>query len=141
MEGINWFIDPIKNHYFDFEGRASRQQFWMFTLSTWLFAVALFLIEKVLHTEMLNNLFGLLTFIPATAIGARRLHDIGRSGWWQLILLVPVIGLILLIVWEVGEGDVGANAYGQDPLDTANVAPTNSMETPISDIPPAPPIV
>jgi uncharacterized membrane protein YhaH (DUF805 family) len=53
--------------------------------------------------------------LPSIAVGARRLHDIGRTGWWQLIVLVPVIGVIVLLIFYVMDGDPGSNEYGPNP--------------------------
>lgn len=62
------------------------------------------------------SIWSLLTFLPSLAVTVRRLHDTGRSGWWILIMLVPLIGFILMIVWLVRRGDSGANQHGPDPL-------------------------
>lgn len=64
---------------------------------------------------MLGLIYTLAIVIPSFAVGARRLHDIGRSGWWMLLGLVPLIGAIVLIVWYASEGTHGDNAYGSDP--------------------------
>jgi uncharacterized membrane protein YhaH (DUF805 family) len=81
--------------YADFSGRASRPEFWWFVLFVLLVTLALTTIIPVL-----GNVFGLAMLLPQLAVGARRLHDTGRSGWWQLLLLVPVAGLIgLIILW------------------------------------------
>jgi uncharacterized membrane protein YhaH (DUF805 family) len=61
-------------------------------------------------------LFGLATFLPGLAVTARRLHDIGRSGWWMLLWLVPLVGWIVLIVWYCQPGQPGTNQYGPNPL-------------------------
>lgn len=63
-------------------------------------------------SSLLSSLFALATLLPGLAVGARRLHDTNRSGWWQLIGLIPVIGLIVLIVFFVQEGQSGDNQYG-----------------------------
>lgn len=96
--------------YVEFSGRALRSEFWYFQLF-------LFLASMVLGTvsDHLSAAFGLATILPALAVGARRLHDIGKSGWWQLLHLIPLIGLIVLIVWWVRKGDAGANRFGPEP--------------------------
>ena len=70
----------------------------------------------IIAIMVIGWIFTLATALPTIAATARRLHDIGRSGWWQLIYLVPLIGLIVMIVWCVRRGDVGANRFGADPL-------------------------
>jgi uncharacterized membrane protein YhaH (DUF805 family) len=61
------------------------------------------------------GLYGLAVFIPSLAVGVRRLHDTGRSGWWLLISLVPIIGIIVLIVFLVQDSQNGTNQYGENP--------------------------
>ncbi len=70
------------------------------------------------HNEFvypLNVLYGLIAFLPALGAIVRRLHDTGRSGWWFLISLIPIAGVILLLIWFCTEGERGDNKYGSDP--------------------------
>ena len=93
------FQDAIKvcfTKYADFTGRASRPEFWWFFLFCFLASIVLSAISSVL-----SGIFSLLTLIPRLAVGARRLHETNRSGWWQLLWLVPVIGWIVLIIFLV----------------------------------------
>jgi len=95
------FAESIRtcfSKYVDFNGVASRSEFWWFILFVFLASLVLSFISSTL-----TNIFGLAVLLPELAVGARRLHDTGRSGWWQLLLLVPVIGLIVLIVFWVQE--------------------------------------
>lgn len=85
--------------YAEFNGRASRSEFWWWTLFVLLASIALSLMG-----EMVSALFSLGTALPGLAVGARRLHDTDRSGWLQLLWIIPVIGWIILIVWLVQEG-------------------------------------
>jgi uncharacterized membrane protein YhaH (DUF805 family) len=85
--------------YADFNGVASRSEFWWFFLFLFVVGLVLNLIEETMGTQVLGLLFGLATLLPQLAVGARRLHDTGRSGWWWLIILVPLIGFIVLIVF------------------------------------------
>jgi uncharacterized membrane protein YhaH (DUF805 family) len=82
--------------YADFNGVASRSEFWWFILFVFVVAVALNFVSPTLA-----NVVSLGLLLPQLAVGARRLHDTGKSGWWQLLLLLPVIGLIVLIVFWV----------------------------------------
>jgi uncharacterized membrane protein YhaH (DUF805 family) len=105
---INWFLDPITNHYADFSGRATRQQYWMYILYSLLLGIAL----GIFGLDMIAGLLSLALLIPNIAIGARRLHDIGKSGWWQLIAFIPFVGVIILIVWFATRGEAEANRFG-----------------------------
>lgn len=117
---MEWYLKVLKN-YVNFSGRARRKEYWMFFLISVLIGFGLGLIDGVLglHSTgsigMLGLLYNLFILLPSFAVGARRLHDLGRSGWWQLIVLIPIIGVIVLIVWYASEGESGSNAYGDDP--------------------------
>jgi uncharacterized membrane protein YhaH (DUF805 family) len=110
---MNYFLDAFKQ-YATFTGRATRTQYWMFVLFYVIFYVVLSIIDNVLGTMILALIFSLALLIPSISIAARRLHDTGRSGWWQLIVLIPVIGFIVLIVFLVLESQ-GDNEYGAAP--------------------------
>ena len=88
-------ISTCFSNYATFSGRASRPEFWWFFLFQILVSIAASLLGDVVA-----GLMSLAMLLPALAVGARRLHDIGKSGWWQLIMLT-VIGLLLLIFWWV----------------------------------------
>jgi uncharacterized membrane protein YhaH (DUF805 family) len=93
------FAESIKTcfgKYADFNGRATKSEFWWWVLFVFLATVA----ANVL-SEKLGALVSLGTLLPYLAVTARRLHDTNRSGWWQLIGIIPVIGWIILIVWCV----------------------------------------
>lgn len=131
MSFFDWFLDPVKNHYADFEGRATRKQFWMFILVSILISIGISLVEEIIGVMALSALFSLAILIPNIAITARRLHDTNRSGWWQLILLVPVIGLIVLIVWLAGESKNEGNAYDDNAPATPDA--TNESTVPVQE--------
>ena len=94
----------------DFNGRAKRPEFWWFVLFCFLVSMALNIVSSVL-----SGLFSLATLLPSIGVGARRLHDTNRSGWWQLIGIVPIIGWIVLIVFCAQEGESSDNQYGVVP--------------------------
>lgn len=94
----------------DFKGRARRREFWYFEL----FCVLLSLLLSFMN-EDLATLAMLITLIPNIAVNVRRLHDIDRSGWWMLIALVPIVGVLLLLFWAAQEGNPTANQYGESP--------------------------
>ncbi len=133
---MHWFIDPIKNHYFDFEGRATRQQFWMFFLIYLIVAIVIGVVESMVGLEdILTGLFGVALLLPYLGLAARRLHDIDKSGWWLLIGLVPIIGFIVLLVFYIKKGDAGENQYGPSPLGPEAAAPTPGGEAPAESAP------
>lgn len=105
------FQDSIKvcfNKYVDFSGRASRSEYWWFVLFVFLGSIVASLFGHLLHL-----LFALGTLLPSLAAATRRLHDTGRSGWWQLIGLVPLVGWIILIVFLAQEGSHDGEAPPQ----------------------------
>lgn len=106
------------NKYATFEGRARRSELWWFALFTFLGNMILGILDNALFggAGVLSGVFSLAVLLPSLAVGARRLHDTGRSGWWLLLLLVPVIGLLVLIWFYIQPGDDGPNAYGPDPV-------------------------
>lgn len=122
---FQWFLDPLKHHYFDFEGRVTRQTFWMFALWT----VGIGLVIGVVSDE-LAGVFWLVTLLPSLGLGARRLHDIGMSGWMQLIGIIPIIGWIVIIVLLAKQGVTGPNSYGADPRAMATVSPLPTAPAP-----------
>jgi uncharacterized membrane protein YhaH (DUF805 family) len=118
MEEIQKSVKTCLSKYADFNGRAARPEFWWFVLAQ--FVVGLIL-NMVL--PLLGGLFSLAMLVPSLAVGSRRLHDIGKSGWLQLLALIPIVGWIILIYWAAQPGDPAANQYGPPP-ETAPVAPT-----------------
>ena len=107
--------------YADFSGRARRTEFWMFFLFTVLFSFACGLIDGLSGTlnetgvGVLGGLFALATLIPGIAVSVRRLHDIGRSGWFILIGLIPVVGSIVLLVFYFTDSQKSDNKWGVSP--------------------------
>jgi uncharacterized membrane protein YhaH (DUF805 family) len=102
------FIDSIKicfTKYADFNGCASRPEYWWWVLFTFVASVAL---SAVNHFVSLAFSIGVL--LPSIAVAARRLHDTDRSGWWQLLGFIPLIGWIILLIWYVEAGK--PNRYG-----------------------------
>ena len=103
--------------YTDFSGRASRSEFWWFELFLFIGAIVTVIIDTMMlgytfeDYGPINIIFTVVTSLPAIAVGARRLHDINRSGWWQLIALT-VIGIILLIIWWATVGENKKNNHG-----------------------------
>ncbi len=117
---MDWYIDAWKN-FANFQGRARRKAYWMFVLFNIIAIIALSVIEGFigLRSEgsygILSGLYSLAVILPGLAVAARRLHDTGRSAWWLLIGLVPLVGPIVLIVFLVQDSQPGTNQYGPNP--------------------------
>jgi uncharacterized membrane protein YhaH (DUF805 family) len=104
------FIEAVKtcfSKYADFNGRARRSEYWWFVLAILLGSVVTSLVGDLVYA-----VFVLGTIVPSLAAAARRLHDTGRSGWLQLIVLIPLVGWLILIYFLAQEGE-GANRFGE----------------------------
>ncbi|MGI5307937.1 DUF805 domain-containing protein [Rheinheimera sp. WS51] len=110
------FIGAFKK-FADFTGRARRTEYWMFVLISMIISVVLSVVLGFVGLEALSLLYSLAVIIPSISIATRRLHDTGRSGWWQLIALIPIIGFIVLIVF-LAQDSHDANEYGPNPKAT-----------------------
>ena len=110
------FVDTVTKNFFNFNGRTSRMGFWHFFLAYIVIAIIVGVVTGMLGGigQKLSMLFSLIMFLPAYGIGARRLHDINKSGWWQLLVLT-VIGILVLIYWWAQPGDNNANTHGGVP--------------------------
>jgi uncharacterized membrane protein YhaH (DUF805 family) len=118
---MNWYLQVLIN-YAGFSGRARRKEYWMFELFNVIFVIAAMVIDNVIGTTMAGLSYGLFyflyvlaIFIPGLAVGVRRLHDVGKSGWFMLIALIPIVGGIWLLVLFCTDGVVGQNEYGTNP--------------------------
>lgn len=112
---MNYYIDAWKN-YVNFQGRARRKAYWMFVLFNIIVAIIASVIDNVLGTGgVIGGLYSLAVLLPGLALGVRRLHDIGKSGWWLLIALIPLIGFIVLLIFAVTDSQPGENQYGPNP--------------------------
>ena len=103
--------------YTVFDGRAGRREYWLFVLLNVLVCLAGAIVDAVLfHRLHLAETAATLAFlVPSLAVAFRRLHDIDRSGWWFLLVLIPVIGWIVLVVWHLTPGTQGPNRFGPHP--------------------------
>jgi len=115
----DWYLGIAINKFADFNGRARRKEFWYFFLTNVVINTALAILSRF---PIIGWLFGIVAWafslaiiIPNLAIGVRRLHDTNRSGLWLLLVLIPLVGGIILIVWAAMEGTHGSNQYGPDP--------------------------
>src|SRR5580693_6250937 len=94
---VSWYVNPITQHYFDFNGVADRRTFWMFVLYNFILSIVIGIVAIMIHLYAISNLYALAVLLPALGLGVRRLHDSGKSGWWVLIAFVPILGWIYLI--------------------------------------------
>lgn len=114
---MEWFFKVVKEHYADFNGRARRKEFWMYNLFVMIGYFVLYILGIILASvsttigSIVLRLVGLAylaILIPSIAVYVRRMHDVGKSGWF---ILIPIYNLILAIT----EGNKGDNQYGSDP--------------------------
>lgn len=116
---MNWYLEVLKK-YTVFQGRARRTEYWMFALFNFIISMVLSIIDGIIGTVgILSGLYCLAVLLPAIAVSVRRLHDIGKSGWWLLIVLVPFIGAIVLLIFALLDSQAGSNQYGPSPKEQA----------------------
>jgi len=123
---MNWYWKVLRK-YAVFSGRARRKEYWLFVLFNIIISIALTVIDTMTGTfskeasaGLLSGIYTLAVLIPGIAVAVRRLHDIDRSGWWLLIILIPVIGAIVLLVFMVQNSKPGENRFGENPKETLN---------------------
>ncbi|SEP29811.1 Uncharacterized membrane protein YhaH, DUF805 family [Flavobacterium sp. CF108] len=107
---IEWYKKVVFENYANFNGRARRKEYWMFFLANFIVSFGLGFIMGLLAPSLalIANVYSLAVLVPSIAVGVRRLHDTGKSGWF---ILIPIYNIILLAT----EGDKGVNEYGPDP--------------------------
>ena len=110
---LEHFVNAMKK-YVDFSGRARRKEYWMFVLFYVLIYIGLTAIDVTLGTAVLGLIFALACLLPSISVGVRRLHDTGRSGWWLLLSLIPLVSLILIVFFCL-DSEEGDNDYGPNP--------------------------
>lgn len=128
---VDWYLKVVRNYAY-FGGRARRAEFWYFTLVNFLIILAIQLPGVLVKAALgpngaplalifsgLGALYSLAMLVPSLAVHARRLHDTGRSAWWFLIVLVPFVGAVVLIVFEVLDSQPGTNKWGPNPKESA----------------------
>ena len=121
---MKWFIQALKK-YAVFDGRAQRKEYWMFFLFSMIFAFAIGLVLGVIEltleigtalSDPASIIYNLVMLVPSFAVGVRRMHDIGRSGWW---ILFPLVNLVFLCL----DSEPGENKYGPNPKDSLTMQP------------------
>lgn len=112
----SWYLEALQK-YVEFEGRARRTEFWTFVLVNFCISIILSVLDATIGMGFgfIGTLFSLAILLPSIAVAVRRLHDIGKEGWWILIGLIPIIGWIILLYFYIQDSEAGANAYGPNP--------------------------
>ena len=117
----------LMNNYANLNGRASRSEYWWFVLFNFIVNIVTFVIDLTLGTMITYDMgyVGLIAFLalllPTVSVSVRRLHDIGKSGWWILLAIIPIvnfIGIFVIIVFTIMEGEEQPNQYGNVPTNT-----------------------
>jgi len=113
---MHWYIDVIKK-YAVFDGRAQRQEYWMFFLINIIVSIVITAIDFqfIGSNGSIGAVYSLALLLPGIGVAIRRLHDTGRSGWWLLILFVPLIGVIVFLVFACQDSESNENEYGLNP--------------------------
>lgn len=120
---MNWYLEALIK-YATFKGRARRKEYWLFTLFNFLILFILLIFDSLIGAQgVLFILYFLATLLPNLAVTVRRLHDIGKSGWWILISIIPIIGGIVLVIFMCTDSQsgnsfddtTGRNQYGGNP--------------------------
>ena len=127
---MNYYLKVLQN-YATFSGRARRSEIWYFALFNMIFAILAMVLDRVLGTTLkmggfempygyIYLLYVLVLFIPGLAVSVRRLHDVGKSGWMYLIVLIPIIGAIWLLVLFFTDSNTESNKWGENPKNTSS---------------------
>lgn len=112
---IQQAVKTVLNNYVQFEGRSGREEFWWWFLAYVLAYAAAFMVGSALGMgQMLAGLLALAVFLPNLGVAIRRLHDMGKSGWWILIAVIPVIGILVLLYFYAQPSE-GPNQFGEGP--------------------------
>ncbi len=118
---MGWWLQGWRK-YAVFGGRAQRKEYWYFLLFTVLANVGCLILDRYFGTRhpsarvgLIGGIFALAALIPTLAVSVRRLHDTGKSGWYLLLGLIPLLGAIVLLVFMAQPTVAGSNAYGPDP--------------------------
>lgn len=115
---MKYYLNVLQN-YATFTGRARRSEYWYFFLFNILISIILTVVGVIQESTMISNIYSLAVLLPSIAVGVRRMHDVGKSGWY---LLIPVYNFILALT----EGTQGENEYGEDPKAQPNVVTDES---------------
>ena len=121
---MEYYLKALRQ-YADFKGRAIRKEYWMFVLFNIIFSATAAVLDRILGTEYvssgeynsggyINSLYSIVLFVPGLAAVVRRLHDVGKSGWMALIILIPIVGWVWILVLLVTDSQAGENKWGKN---------------------------
>lgn len=123
---MNWYFAVLRK-YAQFQGRSRRKEFWFFTLINAFLSMACGLVDTTLHLPTVVEGYGVLAaiyavfaFLPTVAVIVRRLHDQDRTGWWALIMLIPIVGILVLLYFMLQNSTEGSNRFGNSPKENDN---------------------
>lgn len=130
----HWYTDVLKK-YAVIEGRATRQEYWMFFLLNLIVSILVSIVALLINFKGLSSLYSLALFLPSMTVLIRRLHDTNRSGWWALLILAPIIGWIALFIFLVQKSLPGPNSYdtSMKKTDTQTQAVSSAPIVPIEE--------
>ena len=112
---MDWYLTVLKK-YTELNGRARRKEYWMFCLINLLIYIGCAVIDTVIGSwGIVSMIYSLAVLVPSITVTVRRLHDTGRPGWWLAIVLVPLIGALVLLVFMVLDSEPEANDFGPNP--------------------------
>lgn len=111
---FNWFLEVVKNKYIKFDGRARREEFWMYYLVLMIILIVASIIDNITGIPIVGTIALLALLLPTISVGIRRMHDIGLSGWY---ILIPFYNIYL---WAQA-GTPGTNEYGANPKEVSNI--------------------
>jgi uncharacterized membrane protein YhaH (DUF805 family) len=119
---VEWYLAPFRK-YADFSGRARRREYWTFCLvNAAISGIGSGLSRALPFIGIIVGLYGTATLIPGLAVSWRRLHDVGKSGAWYFMALIPFVGWILLLIQLVKDSVPGPNEYGPNPKEAESAA-------------------
>ena len=130
-----WYLEALKK-YAVFGGRARRREYWFFFLVNGIISILLSVIDSSFSSPFdadagfgaLSGIYTVAVLLPGLSVGVRRLHDTGKSGWWLLICLVPFVGVIVLLVFLIMDGEPEENQYGPNPKAQVGSAPEQALD-------------
>src|SRR5579872_1272624 len=105
--GFGQAISSGFSNYVNFSSRACRSEYWFWALFVVLAEIVTVIIDAVIGAHVTLGIFGLVVFLPGLAVSVRRLHDLDRTGWWFLLIFIPLIGAIILLIWFCTKGTNG----------------------------------
>ena len=121
-----YYLDVLTNKYSNFNGRARRKEYWMWTLSVTIIFIFAMILDNLLglNFELMGQdlgygwiylIAGIAHLIPGLAVVVRRLHDVGKSGWFYFIVLIPIIGILWMLILLCSDGKKEDNKRGSNP--------------------------